>query len=334
MEEVLKDAARLLQDGEPEQALLLLNEVEEPTLGCEQLKSACKRMLSQQYLYLLREAQKERDLETANKIAEKHKYYIGEDERITQLLDETKSKHESQMAELVIAERQKEEETRLIKKAERKEHLKKFVLANIIPIEIGIVSLSLLFGIFVFRVPYLELKRDLQILHDGISEREEVNNRWIANIQAKSKELTKLEKTFLESANKLEGKTPLIITDIKIGAADDEPNNMITEFGSPLYSENLNLTYLIPQITYYGLIDKNVKLTVRWYGMDGQLIPNWPFSKDSRYYTSNVVCKKNKEGIVILDEWGSNGWSWSSGTYRIEIWLKDLCLKKQYITIY
>ena len=61
----MKDAARLLQDGDPEQALRLLNEVKDSTLEYEQLKAACKRMLSQQYMYLLREAQKEGDLEKA-----------------------------------------------------------------------------------------------------------------------------------------------------------------------------------------------------------------------------------------------------------------------------
>ena len=56
MEEVLKEATRLLQDGEPEQALLQLREIEESTQEIEQLKSACKHMLAQQYMYLLREA--------------------------------------------------------------------------------------------------------------------------------------------------------------------------------------------------------------------------------------------------------------------------------------
>ena len=83
MEEVLKEATRLLQDGEPEQALLQLREIEESTQEIEQLKSACKHMLAQQYMYLLREAQKEGDLETAKEIARKYRQHIGEDERIS-----------------------------------------------------------------------------------------------------------------------------------------------------------------------------------------------------------------------------------------------------------
>ena len=87
MEEVLKDAARLLQDGEPEQALKLLNEVEESTLEYEQLKSACKRMLSQQYLYLLREAKNEEDTKTITEIMEKYTLLIGEDNLLAQYRD-------------------------------------------------------------------------------------------------------------------------------------------------------------------------------------------------------------------------------------------------------
>ena len=87
MEEILKAATRLLQDGEPEQALMLLNEVEESTLEYEQLKSACKRMLSQQYLYLLREAKNEEDTKTITEIMKKYTLLIGEDELLAQYRD-------------------------------------------------------------------------------------------------------------------------------------------------------------------------------------------------------------------------------------------------------
>ena len=159
MEEVLKDAARLLQDGDPEQALRLLNEVKDSTLEYEQLKAACKRMLSQQYMYLLREAQKEGDLDTAKEIAEKHRYYIGEDERIAQLLEETKSKHVEKEAEQAIVERQQKK----IKKQKRKDDFKDFVQTNILQIGISFVSLIFFISFFVFRLPYVELERNLQL---------------------------------------------------------------------------------------------------------------------------------------------------------------------------
>ena len=332
MEEVLKDVTNLLQNGEPEEALLLLNQLSESTTESEQLKTACKQVLSQQYWYFLREAQKDEDFETARNIADKYNEYIGEDERISQLLEETKSKHEEKMAELAIAERQKYEKERLNKKAEIKEHYKKIAIANAFPIGIGVVTLSLLLGIFVFRAPYLEQKRDLQIISDGISEREEINNQLVANIQDKSKELAKLEEAFLEGANRLEDKVPIVITDIKIGAAIDDPNEITTPFGNTLYSDKS--TFLVPQITFYGLKDSNVELRIKWYDMWGQLMPDWPYSKGPRYYVSKFECEKDMSVIATLDGWGSNGYSWGSGTYRIEIWFKDLCLKKQYVTIY
>lgn len=45
MENVLSRATQLLQNGEPEKALLLLNEQSNTTSECEQLKSVCKQTL-------------------------------------------------------------------------------------------------------------------------------------------------------------------------------------------------------------------------------------------------------------------------------------------------
>ena len=51
MESVINRANQLLQHGEPEQALLLLNEQGNTTSECEQLKSVCKQTLAEQYLW-------------------------------------------------------------------------------------------------------------------------------------------------------------------------------------------------------------------------------------------------------------------------------------------
>ena len=87
MEDILSRASQLLQSGEPEQALLLLNEQHNSTSECEQLKSVCKRMLSQQYLYLLREAKNEEDTKTITEIMEKYTLLIGKDESLAQYRD-------------------------------------------------------------------------------------------------------------------------------------------------------------------------------------------------------------------------------------------------------
>lgn len=327
MEEVLKDAARLLQDGEPEQALKLLNEVDESTLEYEQLKSACKRMLSQQYMYLLREAQKEGDLDTAKEIAEKHRYYIGEDERIAQLLEETKVKQEEKKTELAIVEQQQKE----IQKQERKDDFKNFVQTNILPIGIGTVSLIFLISLLAFRHPYIELKKDLQFAYDALAEKQEENEYLQRDLTVKTKTLSGLRKTFVEEVKKIEGKVPLLITDIKMGNTYTN-GNVETDFGNTIYSSSS--MYLTPQITAYGFKDEVIELKIKLYSMNGMLLQG-ESSPQGCSYTSKIQCTKNALMTYRLGGWGNeNKGHWNSDTYRIEIWYKDICLKKHNFTIH
>ena len=82
MEEVLNEATRLLQNGEPEESLLLLNQLSESTTECEQLKAACKQALSEQYLWLLNDAVKGNRADEIRAYVSKYLYLIGKDERI------------------------------------------------------------------------------------------------------------------------------------------------------------------------------------------------------------------------------------------------------------
>ena len=327
MEEVLKEATRLLQDGQPEQALLQLREIEESTQEIEQLKSACKHMLAQQYMYLLREAQKEGDLETAKEIARKYRQHIGEDERISQLLEETESKHEEKKTELAIVEQQQKE----TKKQERKEGFKNFVQTNILPIGIGIVALTFLISLLAFRHPYLELKKDLQLAHDALTEKEEENKYVQRDLTAKIKTLSGLRETFVEETKRVEGKVPLLITDIKMGNTYKN-GNVETDFGNTIYSSSS--MYLTPQITAYGFKDEVIELKIKLYSMNGML-RRGDSSPQGCSYTTKVQCTKNALSTQCLTGWGNeNKGHWNSDTYRIEIWYKDICLKKHNFTIH
>ena len=327
MEEVLKDAARLLQNGEPEQALLLLNEVEESTLEYEQLKSACKRMLSQQYMYLLREAQKEGDLDTAKEIAEKHRCYIGEDERIGQLLEETKSKHVEKEAEQAIVERQQKK----IKKQERKEDFKDFVYTNILQIGIGVVIIVFLISFFIFRHPYIELKRDLHFSYDNLNRKQQENAQLKGDLAAKTKALSGLRTAFAEDVKKVEGKVPLLVAEVKMGNTDKN-GKIETDFGKPIYSSSSK--YLTPQIMVYGFKDEEIELKIKLYSKNG-IQRRGESSPQGYTYTSKVQCTKNEFTTCRLGGWGSDTRGhWSSDAYRLEIWYKDICLKKHDFTIY
>lgn len=327
MEEVLKEATRLLQDGEPEQALRLLNEVKDSTLEYEQLKAACKRMLSQQYMYLLREAQKEGDLDTAKEIAEKHRYYIGEDERIAQLLEETKSKHVEKEAEQAIVERQQKK----IKKQKRKDDFKDFVQTNILQIGISFVSLIFFISFFVFRLPYVELERNLQFVSDNLTKKQKEKRELQGELSVKTKTLSSLRTSFAEEVKKVENKVPLLITEVKMGNTYKD-GNIQTDFGNRIYSSSS--MYLTPQITAYGFKDGEIELNIKLYSMNG-IQRRGESSPQGYTYTAKVQCSKNSSATCRLSGWGSDtSGHWNSDTYRIEIWYKDICLKKHDFTIY
>lgn len=82
METTLNRATQLLQSGEPEHALLLLNEQNDSSAESEHLKEICKRALSEQYLWLLNEAAKSNQMNEVQTYVNRYLNLIGKDERI------------------------------------------------------------------------------------------------------------------------------------------------------------------------------------------------------------------------------------------------------------
>ena len=87
MNETLQKATQLLQNGEAEDALLLLNELEESSTEIEQLMAACRKALSNQYLWLLNDAVKNKQYAEYDKYVSRYLYLIGNDESITQFVN-------------------------------------------------------------------------------------------------------------------------------------------------------------------------------------------------------------------------------------------------------
>lgn len=123
---------------------------------------------------------------------------------------------------------------------------------------------------------------------------------------------------------------PLIITDIKIGNVY-KGGDIQTDYGKRIY--DYNTMYLKPKISYIGLISGTKELKVKWYTPSGYLSRGdsspYGFSQSDDEYIS----KGNN--TLTLSGWGNEDKGhWSSGTYRIEIWYKNTCLKTQTFEIY
>ena len=152
------------------------------------------------------------------------------------------------------------------------------------------------------------------------SLRNENNSLKHERDKAKS-ELSKLK-------NKISSTYPLIITDIEIANVYND-GTIQTDYGYMIYS--YNTMYLKPRVKYTGLTSGSKTFKIKLYRPDGSLstgsYSTYSYSDDAYLYEG--------ENAYTLSGWGNeNKGHWRSGTYRIEIWYENTCLKSKTFTIY
>ena len=124
---------------------------------------------------------------------------------------------------------------------------------------------------------------------------------------------------------------PLIISEIEI-ANSYRGGDIETDYGNTIYSSNT--MYLKPRIKYYGISSGTKTLKIKWFKPDGSMSTGtsspYGFSQsDSHYIYSGA------DNSITLSGWGNeNKGHWRSGSYRIEIWYENTCLKSKSFTIY
>jgi hypothetical protein len=123
---------------------------------------------------------------------------------------------------------------------------------------------------------------------------------------------------------------PIIINEIEIGNVHGD-GMIATYYGNTIYS--YNTMYLKPKISYIGLRDGSCTLKVKLYDNYGNLRSGTGSPRGYSYSCNETICEGNN--VLYLDGWGNDtkGY-WSSGTYRIEVWYNDMCLKSDRFTIY
>jgi len=119
---------------------------------------------------------------------------------------------------------------------------------------------------------------------------------------------------------------PLSISKIEI-ANTYKDGTIETNYGETIYDENT--MYFKPRITYTGNTSGNVTLRVKWFDRDGSLVKNTNaptgFTQESTY----MIEKGNEKTLTMRGFGSEDKGNWEAGTYRIEIWYENTCLKKQ-----
>ena len=155
------------------------------------------------------------------------------------------------------------------------------------------------------------------------SLRSEINSLKQERDNAKS-ELSNLK-------NKVSNTYPLIITDIEIANVTYD-GDIHTNYGNSLYGSST--MYLQPRIKYTGLSSGNKTIKVKWYNPDGS-ISRGTSSPPGFSQSQSMYVYSGDNNAYTLPGWGnSNKGSWRSGTYRIEIWYENTCLRSKIFTIY
>ena len=124
---------------------------------------------------------------------------------------------------------------------------------------------------------------------------------------------------------------PIIITDIEI-ANIYASGNVQTNYGNKIYS--YSTMYLQPRIKYTGLTSGNKTIKVKWYNPDGT-IRSGSSSPSGFSQSESLYVYNGENNTYTLNGWGNASMgNWSKGTYRIEIWYENTCLKAKTFTIY
>lgn len=194
-----------------------------------------------------------------------------------------------------------------------------------------ILCLFLFLGLIVSIFRGVELYNDNETLSSKIISK----NREVSTLGHKNttllEEKRKAEEALAALKSKIGNSYPLIIYDILIANVSYE-GEVEANYGNTIYSSNT--MYLKPKIKYYGIDSGYKTLKVKWIRPDGSMSSGtsspYGFSQSSSNYISS-----GSDNSLELGGWGnSNKGHWSSGTYRIEIWYDNACLKSKSFTIY
>lgn len=155
-------------------------------------------------------------------------------------------------------------------------------------------------------------------------------DRSYSLLNAKLQEALESKKEMEATLTKVGAIYPIIINSVAIGNMG-AGSEMETDFGQPIY--HYTTMYLKPKITYEAITARQITLKVKLFTPSGMLSRGDSSPTGCSFsYLLQVSRGTNTE---IMNGWGNatRGY-WGAGTYRLEIWYDDVCLKNKSFTIY
>lgn len=201
-----------------------------------------------------------------------------------------------------------------------------------------VAMIALLIGCVVLFVMYSDAHSDYEYQSSqrlSIESKYNTARSQISSLESEKSKLESAKRSAEDALSTLKQKVgdsyPLIISDIEIANVTYN-GDIETNYGNTLYSSRT--MYLKPRIKYYGISSGNKTLKVKWYNPNGTLkigssSPSGFSQSESCYIYSGG------DNAYSLNGWGnSTRGHWNAGTYRIEVWYGNTCLKSKTFTIY
>lgn len=177
-----------------------------------------------------------------------------------------------------------------------------------------------------------ELENEITIKRDSLLLQNNEINRLVDDLSSTNRRLSSVQSELSDYKDKVGKHMPLVINNIELANYTANRGRVISDYGQRIYSNESRWVWF--RINYDGIVSGTKNLHYKVYDQKGQL-KTCSSSPSGYSWSSDIYIYGDNNNSVVLFGWGAdNASTWSTGTYRIEIWHNDMCLKSKSFTIY
>lgn len=177
-----------------------------------------------------------------------------------------------------------------------------------------------------------ELENEITIKRDSLLLQNNEINRLVDDLSSINRRLSSVQSELSDYKDKVGKHMPLVINNIELANYTANQGRVISDYGQRIYSNESRWVWF--RINYDGIVSGTKNLHYKVYDQKGQL-KTCSSSPSGYSWSSDIYIYGDNNNSVVLFGWGAdNASTWSTGTYRIEIWYNDMCLKAKSFTIY
>lgn len=177
-----------------------------------------------------------------------------------------------------------------------------------------------------------ELENEITIKRDSLLLQNNEINKLVDDLSSTNRRLSSVQSELSDYKDKVGKHMPLVINNIELANYTANQGRVISDYGQRIYSNESRWVWF--RINYDGIVSGTKNLHYKIYDQKGQL-ETCSSSPSGYSWSSDIYIYGDNNNSVVLFGWGAdNASTWSTGTYRIEIWHNDMCLKSKSFTIY